>query len=123
MDNIPRLERPAGSDDSLARRAAALSRHDLLALRQYRRSPCPVNRPIHAPTAQQRAVRRIDNSIRLLLGDITLNQTNLALHRISHHAQPSILSTLTRQRASSRQIPEILSRSIRPLYIRSVRIA
>src|SRR5207247_7889112 len=70
MDDLLGLQAPGVRDASLAGRAAA----DLPTLLEDRRSPGAMDRTVHPPAAEKRRIRRIDDGIGVLPGDVSLDQ-------------------------------------------------
>src|SRR5207245_9280208 len=65
---------------------------DLATFPQELRSRRPVDRTVHSPAAQQRFVRRVDNRIDPLLGDIALNDFESASQSAFRGAHLRLLS-------------------------------
>ena len=76
MDDPPGRQLARGGRDRLADGQAVGVRAgpQFPARGQDRRAAAAVDRPVHAPAAEQRPVRRVDHRIDLLLGDVTADQ-------------------------------------------------
>ena len=71
MDDVARRKPPRRRSDGLSFGQTALAVDDLSARLENRRTSSPMNRPVHAPSAHERRVGRIDDGVGLLARDVT----------------------------------------------------